>query len=55
MLNKDCQLIQLMSNIKQSFDLLSVLNAPTDILYLFDRQRMCIDLYDLTHATAVID
>ena len=44
-----------MNGIKSSFHLLKVLNATTDTLYLFDSQNMCIDLYDSTHVTAVID
>ena len=44
-----------MNGIKSSFHLLKVLNAPTDTLYLFDSQNMSIDLYDITHVTAVID
>lgn len=55
MLNKECQLVQLMSGVSGFFHLLSVLNAPTDQMYLFDSHDMCIDIYDITHITAVID
>ncbi len=55
MRNREGQLVNLMNGISSSFHLLKVLNASTDTLYLFDSQNMCIDLYDITHVTAVID
>jgi hypothetical protein len=55
MRNKEGQLVNLMNGIKASFHLLRVLNAATDTLYLFDSDNMCIDVYDITHVTAVID
>lgn len=55
MRNKEGQLVNLMNGISSSFHLLKVLNASTDTLYLFDSINMCIDLYDITHVTAVID
>jgi len=44
-----------MSNIRDSYKLLKVLNADAETLYFFDCDNSCIDMYDITHVTAVMD
>lgn len=55
MMNKDSQLIKLMSRIDRNYQLLSVLNAPTDLLYLYNSLSKSIEIFDITHVTAVIE